>query len=222
MTTLSLEPMDLAALLCSRVCHDLISPVGAIMNGLEVLDDEKDGGMGMRDIAIDLIRKSASGASAKLKFCRLAYGAAGSAGATIDTGDAEAVARGLLVTERVSMQWNGARLLLPKNKVKLLLNLAQMAAGSIPRGGVLTVDILGDNEAATFTITAKGVNAKIQPHFADLIRGDGHGPIDGHSIQPYYTNLVARECGLNVEIVTEPETLTFVTHATAARETSVA
>jgi len=220
MTTLSLEPMDLAAMLCSRVCHDLISPVGAIMNGLEVLDDEKE--TGMREIAIDLIRKSANGAAAKLKFCRLAYGAAGSAGATIDTGDAEAVARGLLVTERVSLQWNGARLLLPKNKVKLLLNLSQIAASSIPRGGVLTIDILGADEAATFTVSAKGVNAKIQPHFADLLRGEGHGPIEGHSIQPYYAALVARECGLSIEIVTEPDTLTFVTRAGATREASAA
>src|SRR5579875_1552258 len=93
---LELAPLDLAAMLCSRVCHDVISPVGAIVNGLEVLEDESDASM--RDVAIDLIKRSAAGASARLQFCRLAFGAAGSVGASIDTGDAENVARGLLET----------------------------------------------------------------------------------------------------------------------------
>ena len=86
----SLTPLDLAALLCSRVCHDVISPVGAIINGLEVLDGEQD--EEMRAVAMELIKKSAMSASARLQFCRLAFGAAGSFGALIDTGDAEKVA----------------------------------------------------------------------------------------------------------------------------------
>src|ERR1700737_3376259 len=86
------DALELAALLCSRVCHDLISPVGAIVNGLEVLDDNpkpEDG-----DFALDLIRKSAKTASGRLQFCRLAVGAAGSSGALIDLGDAQTMARG--------------------------------------------------------------------------------------------------------------------------------
>ena len=94
MKSFVLDPLDLAALLCSRVCHDVISPVGAIVNGLEVLEDEKDADM--RQMSLDLIRKSAYTASARLQFCRLAFGAAGSAGASIDTGDAEKVTRGLI------------------------------------------------------------------------------------------------------------------------------
>ncbi len=83
---ISLDPLDLTALVCSRVCHDVISPVGAIVNGLEVLADEKD--ESMKEVALDLIRKSAVQASARLQFARLAFGAAGSAGAQIDLGDA--------------------------------------------------------------------------------------------------------------------------------------
>ena len=79
----SIEALDLAALLCSRVCHDLISPVGAIVNGLEVLEEDKD--EETKTFALDLIKKSANTASAKLQFCRIAFGAAGSAGAQIDT-----------------------------------------------------------------------------------------------------------------------------------------
>ena len=83
MSIFALDPLDLAALLCSRVCHDVISPVGAIVNGLEVLEDESD--PEMRNFALELIKKSANTASARLQFCRLAFGAAGSAGASIDT-----------------------------------------------------------------------------------------------------------------------------------------
>ena len=91
MTIVTLEALDLAALLCSRVCHDVISPVGAIVNGLEVLEDEND--PEMKEFALDLIRKSARQASARLQYARLAFGAAGSAGAMIDLGDAGNVAR---------------------------------------------------------------------------------------------------------------------------------
>ena len=138
MTIVALAPMDLAALLCSRVCHDVISPVGAIVNGLEVLEDEKDAEM--REVAIELIKKSANAASARLQFCRLAFGAAGSVGASVDTGDAEAVTRGLISNERTKLVWNAARQFAPKNKVKLLLNLSLIALAAIPRGGVVTVD----------------------------------------------------------------------------------
>src|ERR1700691_2238185 len=144
MKPLALDPMDLAALMCSRVCHDVISPVGAIINGLEVLEDEKEGEM--REIALDLIKKSAAAASARLQFCRLAFGAAGSVGASIDTGDAENVTRGLITNERIKLFWNAARQHAPKNKVKLVLNLCLIALAIIPRGGVITVDLTGEGE----------------------------------------------------------------------------
>ena len=98
---LALGALDLAALLCSRVCHDLISPVGAIVNGLEVLEEDND--EETRNFALDLIKKSSRNASARLQFCRLAFGAAGSAGAQIDTGDGEKVSRGLIDDEKIKI-----------------------------------------------------------------------------------------------------------------------
>ena len=141
---IALEGLDLAALLCSRVCHDLISPVGAIMNGLEVMDEGKD--EETSKFAMDLIKKSARTASAKLQFCRIAFGAAGSAGAQIDTGDAEKVTRGLMEDEKTKVAWNLPRVLLAKNRVKLLLNMMLLAAQAIPRGGQLTVDPVGEGD----------------------------------------------------------------------------
>src|SRR5262250_2690132 len=141
----TLEALDLAALLCSRVCHDLISPVGAVVNGLEVLEEGKD--EETRTFALDLIKKSAQQASARLQFCRLAFGAAGSAGASIDLGDAQGVARGFLEDDKTKIAWNLPRLLLPKNRVKLLLNLLLLGGQTIPRGGTMTVDALGEGDA---------------------------------------------------------------------------
>ena len=132
MTAITLDALDLSALLCSRVCHDVISPVGAIVNGLEVLEDESDASM--REFALDLIRKSARQASARLQFARIAFGAAGSAGASIDLADAEKVSRGMFGDEKTQLTWSAPQALYPKNKVKLLLNLVMIATGAIPRG----------------------------------------------------------------------------------------
>ncbi len=145
-----LESLDLAALLCSRVCHDLISPVGAIVNGLEVLEEEND--EETKTFALDLIKKSARNASARLQFCRLAFGAAGSAGVQIDVGDAETMARGFIEDEKIKLTWNLPRVLLGKNRVKLLLNMLIIAGQAIPRGGLLTVDPLGEGESLSFRI----------------------------------------------------------------------
>jgi histidine phosphotransferase ChpT len=195
------DALELAALLCSRVCHDLISPVGAIVNGLEVLDDNpkpED-----REFALDLIRKSAKTASARLQFCRLAFGAAGSAGAQIDLGDAQTMARGHLEDNKTSITWNLPRVLLPKNRVKLLLNMMVIAQQTIPRGGVLTVDPVGDGDTMGFRVAASGLNARMPQNIADLLSSGHAGSVDAHAVQPYYTRLLAQACGLNVVLAPE-------------------
>jgi histidine phosphotransferase ChpT len=200
--TVALEGLDLAALLCSRVCHDLISPVGAIMNGLEVMEEGKD--EETSQFAMDLIKKSAKTASAKLQFCRLAFGAAGSAGAQIDTGDAEKVARGLIEDERFKVAWNLPRVLLAKNRVKLLLNMLLLAAQAIPRGGQIIVDPVGEGDATGFRITVTGTNAKVPQAIPGLLSATpGEHAIDAHAIQPFYTGMLAKTCGLNVSMAVE-------------------
>ena len=200
--TIVLDGLDLAALLCSRVCHDLISPVGAIINGLEVMEEGKD--EETSKFAMDLIKKSAGTASAKLQFCRLAFGAAGSAGAQIDTGDAEKVTRGLMEDDRTKLGWNLPRVLLAKNRVKLLLNMMLLAAQAIPRGGKLTVDPAGEGEATGFRVSAAGPNAKVPPAIPALLAGvPADRAVDAHAIQPFYTGLLAKSCGLTVAMTSE-------------------
>jgi histidine phosphotransferase ChpT len=199
MTAITLDALDLAALLCSRVCHDVISPVGAIVNGLEVLEDEKD--EAMRGFAQDLIRKSARQASARLQFARLAFGAAGSAGAAIDTGDAEQVAKGFIQDDRTSVVWNAPRVLLPKNQVKLLLNLLVIATTTIPRGGTIDVGMTVDNGQARLRVATNGPHSRIPPHVPALLKGEPEGgTVDAHSIQPFYTGLIARAAQMAVSL----------------------
>jgi histidine phosphotransferase ChpT len=201
-----IEALDLAALLCSRVCHDLISPVGAIVNGLEVLAEEKD--EETKTFALDLIKKSAGTASAKLQFCRIAFGAAGSAGAQIDLGDAETITRGFFEDDKTKLAWNMPRALLPKNRVKLLLNLLLIAGQTIPRGGRLTVDPIGEGESMGFKVSAAGVNAKVPPAVAALLAGDAGGTaLDAHRIQPFYASLLAQASGVKAAMAMEGETV---------------
>jgi histidine phosphotransferase ChpT len=208
LTIASLTPLDLAALLCSRVCHDVISPVGAIVNGLEVLDGEQD--EEMRAVAMELIKKSAISASARLQFCRLAFGAAGSFGASIDTGDAEKVARNIFANDRTTLQWTGVRRLASRNSVKLLLNMCLIAASAVPRGGVITVEISGEEDAISIRVEAKGSSARLSHGAADILAsGSSAETIDGHSIQPYFTALLARECQVALNASTAPETVTL-------------
>ncbi|MFN8830778.1 MAG: histidine phosphotransferase ChpT [Labrys sp. (in: a-proteobacteria)] len=210
MTGFTLDALDLAALLCSRVCHDVINPVGAIVNGLEVLDDENDASM--KAFALELIKKSSKAASARLQFARVAFGAAGSAGSSIDLGDAEKVAQGFIHDEKVSLNWSAPRLYMPKNKVKLLLNLLVVATSTIPRGGSIEAVVTGDAEAPDFRVTATGNHSRVPAALPGLLAGEPEGGVlDSHAIQPYYTGLIARAAGMTVTMT--PEEGRVVIHA---------
>ena len=187
--------LDLAALVSSRICHDVINPVAAIANGLEMLAEEPD--QAMRDAAMDLIRKSALQASAKLQFARLAFGAAGSAGAEIDLRDAEKVAREFVQgSGKHQLSWQGPPVTLPKNKVKLLLNLVALGVIALPRGGTINAAIQGTPPDVSFSVTAKGDAARLTDQVKSLLLGGNGVAIDSHSIQPYYASLVAAASGM--------------------------
>ena len=191
-----LEALDLAALLCSRVCHDIISPVGAIINGLEVL--EEDNSEEMREFANTLIKRSARQASAKLQFARLAFGAAGSAGAEIDLGDAQKVATGYMEGEKAEFSWEAPRVLMPKNLVKLLLNLILLANAAVPRGGTIHVNVPSASPAR-FLLRSTGPSARVPPAFEKLVPGDiADVTIDAQLVQAYYTGALARACGMTI------------------------
>jgi histidine phosphotransferase ChpT len=209
---LTLAGPDLAALLCSRVCHDVISPVGAINNGLELLDEG-----GADADAMDLIRTSALNASVRLKFARLAFGASGSVGASIDTGEAERAAKDFAAAEKkTEVHWIGPRAIVAKNRVKLLLNLFLVAYGSIPRGGTLEVTLENPEFDAKFKIVAKGRLMRLPPKFVEICSGTIEEAIDAHSIQPYYTALLAEESDMELKHTATAEELVYTAESRVA------
>lgn len=208
MPAITMDPLDLAAVLASRICHDVINPVGAIQNGLEVLADEKDAGM--RDFALDLIGKSARSAGARLKFARIAYGASGSVGASLDMGDAQQAAMDFLNDEKTKLDWRAPRVLLPKNKIKLLLLLLVIAHQAIPRGGQLEAEGEIEGETCRYVIRAKGPLARIPPHAVDLIAGQSEtGSVDAEGVRAYYAGLVARAANMTVAMALDGDMVTI-------------
>jgi histidine phosphotransferase ChpT len=207
----ALDALDLAALLCSRVCHDLISPTGAIVNGLEVLE-EKDSDEETKSFALDLIKRSARTASVRLQFCRLAFGAAGSPNAQIDLGNAQTMARASIEDDKTKLIWNLPPALLPKNRVKLLLNMLVVAGQTIPRGGTLTVDPVEEGDSMGFRIAASGPNARIPQALPALLKGTSeNGSVDAHAVQPFYAGLLARACGLELDLKAESDAIVLAT-----------
>jgi histidine phosphotransferase ChpT len=135
---LNISPTDFASLLCSRLCHDLLSPVGALNNGLELLADEHDPEMRAR--CLELLSESAKASANKLKFFRLAFGAAGGFGETVDTREAQAAIEGLFgENHRVNVGWMVEDPVLPKQAIKVLLNLALIGGDALIRGGQLDI-----------------------------------------------------------------------------------
>jgi histidine phosphotransferase ChpT len=209
---IELSATDLAAMLCSRVCHDLINPVGAIGNGLEVLADPTQAAM--FDGAQELIANSAKHARAKLEFARLAYGASSTAGTDFDTRECERVAKLLFEIEKADLDWRVTPMLLPKHKAKLLMNMLLIAAMAVPRGGVVRVDVEGPAGGEHFRITSTSDPEKRQktlmPSGAEgLLPGKPEEGVDARGIQPFYTGLLARLTGMDLAIGVSGDTFTF-------------
>jgi len=204
-----LSDLDLAALLCSRVCHDIISPVGAIANGLELMD-VPDTDAAMKATALDMVRSSAKTATAKLKFCRIAFGASGSAGAHIDLGEAGETARSFVGDEKIKLDWQAPRENRPKAEVKLLLNMLLLGMAGIPRGGLVTVSVDG----RSFRVSAKGERAKVPQAMADVLLGvTPLDSIDARLVQPYYTRIIAQSAGLSIGMAMDGEDTVLVSAA---------
>lgn len=202
MTQTDIDPLELAALIGSRICHDIISPVGAIANGLEVLETEKD--ESMREFAMDLVRQSSSQASAKLQFARLAFGASGGAGAEIDMVDAGRCAAGYFEREKAELDWRVTAPMLGKSEAKLLLNLLMIAANAAARGGRVMVNAERNEDETVMRIVVEGDRAKCAPGIRDVIgAGVRPDPLDAHSVQPLYTQLLARQADMAITVSEE-------------------
>lgn len=198
---IELSALDLSAMLCSKVCHDVINPVAAMENGFQLL--EMDQSAESRDEATKLIRDSAIKASAKLEFARIAYGSSGSPTAQLDVGDAGPLAKRLYEPD-LAVNFTIPKTLMAKNRVKLLMNLIIIAANCVPRGGTMTVEPIGDGETMGFSIKVAAQMVRVHPATEALLAGTPAEPISAQTIQPFYTGVLAREQGMTIAIATEP------------------
>ncbi|MCL4152140.1 UNVERIFIED_CONTAM: hypothetical protein GTU68_021981 [Idotea baltica] len=195
--------LTLATLLSSRICHDLISPVSAVNNGLEILADEQDAEM--RKMAMNLIRSSAATASAKLQFMRIAFGVAGSMAENIPLDDAKELAEALTGGSSVTLDWRAGDVMLDKEAVKLLLNFILIGFEALPRGGTLHVGARKEG-ATSLMISAEGPKARLPEASAELLRNGARlEDVDAKGSSLFLTHEVARSLGATIQVMVEDE-----------------
>ena len=191
--------IEFSALMVSRVCHDLVGPLGAVINGLEVLEDERDAGM--REEALKLVTSSANQALARIQFMRIAFGAAGSAGAELDLNEVGRLVTGLLEGGKVKLEWNVPHTYWAKDWAKLLMNSTLLAADCLPRGGMVRVEGGTDPLMPSFRIYAAGLNARVTEEVERSIGGQSEpGALDARGIQPFLTHRLSRTVNAGLTI----------------------
>ena len=199
--------LRVAELLASRLCHDLVSPVGAVNNGLELMAEDLDPEM-LQD-ALALADKSAKQASATVQFFRLAYG---QAGRQVDMGAAELkrLAEGYLTSQKADLAWDADPLVLngPGGGGKLLLNLIALAVETLQRGGTIRADASADGHAVR--VTAEGTNARVRDETrAAMADGVATAELGPRAVQGYFSRLIARRMGGELEVREEADRVTF-------------
>ena len=195
-----MNAIDLASLLCSRLCHDLLSPVGALNNGLELLADEQD--PEMRERCLDLLAESARASANKLKFFRLAFGGSGGFGEELDTREAQAALEGLFGPERkIVLGWMVASERLPKDAVKLLLNLAMIAGDALVRGGRLDVGGERSDRGLELVIRAEGPRILLDPILRETLqRGSSGGKVEPRAAGAWLAHGLASGAGGSIQL----------------------
>ncbi len=206
---LKLTASSLAALLCARVCHDLVGPVGALENGLDLLDDEDS--TDMHDDAIDLIKVSARQASAKLQFLRIAFGAGGSGPSIIGSAKLESLCRGLYPDGKIKLDWQVEADGLDLPAGRSLMNLVMLAVATVPLGGTVLIEATQTTTAAHVSLTCTGRKARLEDTVLHTLAGKApEGGFDGRNIHPFYTGMIVRETGGEIEAKIEDGTVSFV------------
>ena len=192
--------MRVAELLASRLCHDIVGPIGAVNSGMELMADDS---FGMADDALELASRSAAQAAAALQFFRLAYGAAGS---NVEGGMAtiERIAREYLEAHKCSLAWapEVAAPAVPESAGKLILNMLALAAEGLPRGGNLSV-CLAEGNPATLEVLGVGADAGLRPEVIQGMAADAAvGDLTPRSVHGYFTRRVAERAAaaLNFEM----------------------
>ncbi len=213
---MTVNAVDFASLLCSRLCHDLLSPVGAMNNGLELLAEENDPDMRAR--CLELLSESARASANKLKFFRLAFGAAGGFGDVVDSREAKAAIEGLLGDNpKVQIGWLVEAPTLSKTAIKVLLNLVLMAADALVRGGRLDIGAEVANGSTEIVVRAEGARLVLDPELRSALCGDAdEDGMTPRAAAAWLVHLLAIESGGHAQVLA-PDPTVLVFGATLAR-----
>lgn len=183
----------------SRFCHDLISPIGAVNNGLELLEDEQDPALVAE--ARGLAERSAKRASALLQTYRCAFGNAGNQ-AGFGFGEALKLSREYLEGQRVALA--GLPAIVPSDPKagfpKLLLLGVMLIAETLPRGGTITIQLSGDGPAATFRLVAEGAQVIVGEESGHVLAGKAPASLDARNVLPYFAGLTAQRIGVHLTL----------------------
>jgi histidine phosphotransferase ChpT len=214
-----MNPVDLASLLCSRLCHDLMSPIGALNNGIELLADETD--PDMREKCLELLADSARASANKLKFFRLAFGAAGGFGEEVDTHEAEMALEGLFGPERrIELGWIVKDEKLPKGAVKLLLNLGMLAGDALVRGGRLDVGAERRSGKVELAVRAEGPRILLDPALRDTLANGVNGvAVEARAAGAWLAHNLVAEAGGSIQL-SDPSSDVLLIGANLPRQTA--
>ena len=203
-----MSDVDFASLLCSRLCHDLVGPVGSIYNGVELLADEDDPDMRRR--CLELLADSAKQTANKLKFFRLAFGAAGGFGAQIDTREAQTALEGLFADRRIAIDWLVDAAALPKNAMKILLNLAMTAGDALLRGGRLNVAAEQRGDIVELAVRAEGQRVLLDPELRAALEGrTTFGDLNPRAAAAFLVHTLVQAAGANLMVSEQGGVLVF-------------
>ena len=215
--TAPMNAVDFASLLCSRLCHDLMSPVGALNNGIELMADEQD--PEMRERCIELLADSARATANKLKFFRLAFGAGGGFADLIDANEAKVALEGIFGAERrIELGWMVAPEKLSKGAMKLLLNLALIAGDALVRGGRLDVGAETTGAGLEIAIRGEGPKVVLDAGLREMLI-NGAAPdaqIEPRAAGAWLASALAKESGGSIRL-SEPEPEVLIIGAVVPR-----
>lgn len=193
-------PVELAAHLAGRMCHDFISPAGAIVSGLDLLEDPS--AQDMRDDALALIADSARKLVALVSFDRVAFGAS-SAAEAFDPRELEKLAAGVFAHQRAELSWTAEMASLAKPAARILLNLAQICGGALPMGGTAHVSAVDADDQTVITARAAGARVRLRQEVIDGLEGRRLGEgLGGHWVQAFYLHGLVQAAGGSLSIET--------------------
>jgi len=194
--------LEVAQLLCSRLCHDIVSPIGAVNAGLELLEEAADDD----GRALGLITTSAAEAARRLAFYRVAFGLGVGAQGAAPMQEARALATGLLLGGKAALDWPADSGSTPEgavapDAVKVVLNLVLIASESLPRGGTIGVKVKALDDGLGIAVIAAGAGARLRDDLRQALAGRATGDgLSARNVHGHYAQCLARGLGAEIEV----------------------